>query len=539
MDDLILDIKNYRWSKILLCASSKRFDQLNIVERWVVFLWLGGSKPSININHLGSSFAKFTFFLKCVQDLESGDQKAAQRFLSQAARWHPNERWMEVWVRIEISGRFNNGKEIPRILKGIRSSDNEDYYYYAILRSCAHKKISKTVRLEIISRLSSNHINGSAILSRLEMTWHPENKLFSLPPFIERSQYENGGINHGMVSLVEAEVNAYLNKYEEALNYYKKSFDQGSVNRVSAQYALQLALNSEGNYFSIILDALTKFSHLSVDLERIITSNLAIKNWLTGEIRAAIEACNSIKDFYTSSPNQITRVSHAYFILISRLIKYVEQNKADYVGDTDGYVHIIGESHCLVGCHFVFSLDGCRKRGKSHLVTGVKMFHLGASSENLFKKSIMNRIKEIPDGETIIFTIGEIDSRLDEGIYMHTVKNRFSLIEAIESTTKNYIDFISKSTQRRRFNIIIQGIPAPTKRPSVSLPDAYLDMVEDINRCLKIFAYSAGFRFFDLYSLTASSNRTSNGLFNLDNFHCSPIIYKNIMQFLSSRSGAD
>ena len=533
MYDAASTIKNYQWAEFLISSSEKTIGKLSSTEQWIVFLWLGGKKPSIEISLSNPKLNRLNLFVKSIQDLEHGNIKSSKQLLSQGKRWPTDERWMLEWIKIEIEGRFNKGRKLSKILNTIDLDGNEFFYSYAILRSFSHKKIEDKIKKELIEKFTNNKkILNKIILYKLMAIWG-----LDLNPPIEPSQFAEENVQttenicKGLVYQTMAEMSA-KNDEKNTLTYYFKSFQHGHFNLVNAQYALQLSISFDNDAFFQIVKVLGRYGHLSIELKRIIDTHIIIDKWTKGEIISAINICNLNKHFYEITPSNLNRISHAYFVLIARLIKYIHENKVDYDANTNCNIYLLGESHCLAGNNFIFNLDQEVKRGKSLLVTGVKMSHVNSKNDNLYKKALINRINSIPKGSTVIFTIGEIDTRHDEGIYEYSNKYNVPLNEIINSTVKSYIDFIYTASRERGIEVIIQGTPAPVKRIGVDFNLDYLSMIVKVNEKLKEIAIINGFRFFDIYSLTSTSDGISNEFFHLDNFHCSPKVYKYINNFL-------
>ncbi|CAA7624219.1 putative Tetratricopeptide repeat containing protein [Candidatus Terasakiella magnetica] len=197
----------------------------------------------------------------------------------------------------------------------------------------------------------------------------------------------------------------------------------------------------------------------------------------------------------------------------------------------DDILHIIGESHCLAGGDAPIRLNGRTWRGRSHLVMGVKMWHLAQSSaDSFFRLCVQRHLAALPAGSAVLFTIGEIDCRPDEGMWPHHRRSKMPLATVLEATISGYAAKLETLLPSRGApSLTLQGIPAP----GYALDGAndpgdrqgFLDMIRDANRLLRQQALQRGWGFLDVYAATADRHGLGNGRWHLDRVHLHPRFY--------------
>ena len=126
----------------------------------------------------------------------------------------------------------------------------------------------------------------------------------------------------------------------------------------------------------------------------------------------------------------------------------------------------------------------------------------------------------------MLFSFGEIDCRINEGILKYFKNNLLLSISDIQkSTIVNYLKFICEFKISKNFQIIIQGIPSP----NISLGaedklyfEFFIKSVSEFNIILKHYSAQFGFEFIDLHAHTNRGDGRSNSLFHIDEHHLSP-----------------
>lgn len=266
-----------------------------------------------------------------------------------------------------------------------------------------------------------------------------------------------------------------------------------------------------------------------------IASLLLVAYWIAGRYEEAKNTIRQFKQHVESlDPDKLDRSGRGsliFFILIAALLRNLDKQKEIYSTPKNAIpLHSFGESHCLIPAHASFMWCGDMVTTTSHLVRGVKMFHLGQNETNQYKTCLATQLENTPSNSHLLFTIGEIDCRPDEGIWIIANKSDKPLEAVIIKTVNGYLDWLSSQLAGRQFrSITIQGIPAPGY-PLDGLSDpsdrqAFLDMIRNVNLCLMKEANRHGWRFLDVHAATADTDGAGNKNWHLDSHHVQPLLY--------------
>lgn len=270
-----------------------------------------------------------------------------------------------------------------------------------------------------------------------------------------------------------------------------------------------------------------------------------IYSWMMGDVQHAYQLAAKFHQF-KNLPERDEQRHHAqlFFSYMLYLFVFWQKNPSLYnnIHITDAKnkstIKFIGESHSLSPTNTFFRLGKNSSIAQSHFVTGIKMWHLSQPKENSYKAAVRCHYESIHNTDTVVFSIGEIDCRPNEGIWKASEQGKASTTNSIIlDTVKGYIAFIADLSKNREIrNIIIQGVPAPgyalTDKHDPVNKEAFLLMIKDINNLLKTASLDAGFQFLDIYSATANDELVSNQQWHLDGFHLKPSFYQQAQEWL-------
>lgn len=191
-------------------------------------------------------------------------------------------------------------------------------------------------------------------------------------------------------------------------------------------------------------------------------------------------------------------------------------------------LHIIGESHCLSPHGTVLEIGGALYRLESHMIVGCKAWHLADPKVNYFQRAYWTIAGGLPEGANLLVTIGEIDCRMDEGMFPRHKKTGTALDEIIESTVGGFVGFVAGPAAARGHRLNICGVPAPhpARSSRVAMADGdlrvYLEIIKNFNKKLEDAAKQHDFGFVDLYSLTVGEGAAADGAQHIDDTHLYP-----------------
>ena len=121
------------------------------------------------------------------------------------------------------------------------------------------------------------------------------------------------------------------------------------------------------------------------------------------------------------------------------------------------FVYFASDSHCISP-----SWRAINYCGKPHIIhpilaTGVKIWHIRKEGCFYPKFTLLNALKDVPNGSPVIFNIGEIDCR--EGLLRAVDNCKYDTIgEAIEAAVEIYIAFLTEQQKERGFVVFVHPI---------------------------------------------------------------------------------
>lgn len=121
------------------------------------------------------------------------------------------------------------------------------------------------------------------------------------------------------------------------------------------------------------------------------------------------------------------------------------------------FIYFASDSHCISPAWRV--IDYCGKPHVLHplLATGVKVWHIRKEGCFYPKFALLNALKEVPNGSTVIFNIGEIDCR--EGLLAAVDNCKYdTIVEAIVGVVETYIGFLKEQKEQRGFVTFVHPI---------------------------------------------------------------------------------
>ena len=246
-----------------------------------------------------------------------------------------------------------------------------------------------------------------------------------------------------------------------------------------------------------------------------------------------IKYSNSI-DFVKKSEN----IQRIFFNYLSALL--ISQGNIDEFSQTPSIkseLVVIGDSHSLSPGNQQFTWIEGEVVASSRLIFGVKMFHLNCDVNNNFIYYLSEQLSSVHDGSHLLFTIGEIDCRPDEGIWRAVSSKPLNLLAIISNTVEKYLDCIESKVKSRQFaSITVQGVPAPAYsligRRDPGDKEAFKTMIKTVNETLKAGVNLKGWFFLDVYAATVGVDGCSNSEWHLDQNHLNPLFYSQAKRWI-------
>jgi tetratricopeptide (TPR) repeat protein len=264
-----------------------------------------------------------------------------------------------------------------------------------------------------------------------------------------------------------------------------------------------------------------------VDSGHFLLGSLALTGcWLQGATHDAAHLVAAFGAAAAGAPaTREDDASRQYFRLCARLFETMAREPGASRSDAAvRELHVLGESHSLVPAHAVFPWLGHPVRGRSRLVKGVKMYHLATPADNGAKAALRAQLRAMPAQADLLVTVGEIDCRPDEGMWVAQRKGQVPLEHVVDSTVDGYLGWLERELASMPLRTVtLQGVPAPTRAPPERAP--FLRMVHAANARLRAGCAARRWHFLDVHAATADSEGAANARWHLDAVHLRPGFY--------------
>ena len=327
-----------------------------------------------------------------------------------------------------------------------------------------------------------------------------------------------------------AEAHSYLGMTQQELGRLHEA-EKSHKEAISIKPYLTEALFN----FSITLIFMEKLDEATQALQKIISINpsniglkasvnLAILEYLkNNKTSSKALILNSIDILNYTDSNYKSEI--AYWNYLSALLNTSEkfsQNSKDQLDINK--IYVIGESHSLSSHGILINKDENQYLCQACWIVGCKQWHLGNFSENKYKYKFKEIIKTIPSSSNILLAFGEIDCRIDSGLFKKIKKiTNIDDIELINTTINNYFNYVSKLLAPFSHEITIQGVPCPNiENNNETLFFEWICFIKKFNIILRRQSQIFKFNFLDLYELTDRGDGFSNAKWHIDTHHISP-----------------
>ncbi|MDP1980135.1 tetratricopeptide repeat protein [Undibacterium sp.] len=196
------------------------------------------------------------------------------------------------------------------------------------------------------------------------------------------------------------------------------------------------------------------------------------------------------------------------------------------IPQAQGMLYVIGESHMLSAHNLVLAYHDQHLQCKGLWIEGCTQWRIGHASTNHYQQALINYLQAIPPVSSVLITIGEIDCRIDGGIYKASKKStEISLEQRVHNTVAAYLNFVASQAQARKLKMIVSGVPAHHLDESVHTQaelQHFGQFLSLFNTQLKRQALEMGMDFLDVFTMTDGGNGKSNQQWHIDAHHLRP-----------------
>nr|MBI3614206.1 tetratricopeptide repeat protein [Nitrospirota bacterium] len=226
-------------------------------------------------------------------------------------------------------------------------------------------------------------------------------------------------------------------------------------------------------------------------------------------------------------------------LYLARLLDFFDSHREMYETKSDvcGDCWIIGDSHSLAPAWTNVMINGRIRRVVPYFITGCKAWHLAMPRDNSFKQMLQAAYAQVPESASMIFAVGEIDCRLNEGILPFCKRHPDQrLSDIIRNTVDGYVAHIAGLMPPERKRFFIQGVPAPRMdvvRHGGQDGELLVRIVKEFNEALATAASRYRCTFIDVYRMTARLDGIAEGADHIDHYHLKPdYLGKALSQYL-------
>lgn len=162
---------------------------------------------------------------------------------------------------------------------------------------------------------------------------------------------------------------------------------------------------------------------------------------------------------------------------------------------------------------------------KSLFITGAKVHHFTQDAKHKCKASLNILLNGLPKGSCVVVGFGEIDCRINEGIFHYCTKYNRDYQQIIDVMVEKYINLLQVAAKENDLDIIVYGVPAP--HPLVlngvieEQQEKFKRLIAYFNQQLKDGCRKSNMPFLDVYGLT-NKEGMSNLKYHCDAFHVEP-----------------
>ncbi|MFA5427002.1 MAG: SGNH/GDSL hydrolase family protein, partial [Sulfurimonas sp.] len=451
-----------------------------------------------------------------------GDVPKLKHYLKNTPKAQP--KWMKIYLDLEYQGRSLKFHEQIKTLKKITSTNNfPDYAIVALLQSLEHEKADITLLKEYLSSLSLSPNSPSPLMillyNRAGLIHIDDVDVSTSPLLLLRKS------RHLFRSL---ELIDTLKSYD--LLVQTKMLD---INCINEWLMTSVSIPQGRDYLLKRVEFALSLAPNSLFIQGTLASYALIHSYRSGEYKTAYAIVLKYHEYTKLAKSYFIKNAQVFFNYTLSLCATWQHNTHLYANDSQNLkpIEVYGESHSLSLSNIrLDSLYNNECFGRINFVMGAKMHHLKKDNDTFYSKALQLYFQTIQNSANLIFTIGEIDTRPDEGIWQVHLKKEKNLEEIIDNTVGGYIGFLYENLKEKQLNsITIQGIPVPNyalegdKDPKDK--EGFLNMIKQVNEKLKNLTLEKGWNFLDVYSATLGEDGKSNKKWHIDGYHLQPIFY--------------
>lgn len=327
--------------------------------------------------------------------------------------------------------------------------------------------------------------------------------------------------------LLNGSIEEDLGNLSEAIEYYKKAVSLDPKHNSSMENLLQLSIQLKES--ALIEEIIDKCADVILKNPKLLIL-LSINDYISGNLdrsKANLAVLDSIlKGSVASSMGQdYSQFIGPYYKYMTELLNFASIN----CDQSEIEAFVIGDSHSLSYSNTTFAIPDTKITLKSKIIFGTKMFHWAQDRNNRYQAILCKLMEDLEPNAKVIFSVGEIDCRSNEGFIKNFGDDHVKLYESVVEIVKKALRFISSNKPPHIGKIAFLSVPAPNTYEAVNsniIPPATL--IKSFNKILQEECKAHGFGFIDTYKHSAGADGLSNKQHHIDSHHLSPNIVDHI-----------
>ena len=253
-------------------------------------------------------------------------------------------------------------------------------------------------------------------------------------------------------------------------------------------------------------------------------SNLAIMYHIIGEEDKTAEMLELLTDDLLKSIENEPRKWQYCYVYRNLLNKLYALNK-DIKRKSDDKaekIYVMGPSLTLANRGHTVTKDGKNYISEVKWMAGIKAFHLASKAHAKYKSSVKAHLADIPKGSEIIFNIGTIDTRVNDGISVAAKKLDKPVVDVAKKTAEGYFDFTYDAALEAGLKPIHCGVAAPLTTLDVDGSAEAIEAILEFNRVIKEKSEEKGILYIDVHKITVTKDGIADGSKHIDPYHLIP-----------------
>ncbi|OHE19117.1 MAG: hypothetical protein A2540_08140 [Sulfurimonas sp. RIFOXYD2_FULL_37_8] len=539
LDTTIIQLlKQYKWNELSLALKEINYDASINIQKQIVFAFKGMLlvcwwQDSITARQIFKHFPikvsnPLIYFALVYGYIALGDEEKITLYMKNKPSNLPE--WINNWLTLEYLGRSQKNELQINLVKKITANKKtpQSYVKIALLESLEYKQADISYLAQWI-----RDINLQDDTDPLSIALCLRTKIIDI-----------ADIESSTSALCQAKKVQYLWRSNEVLKTLVECDKLIQMNYLDT-FFIQLWLSVCISLPQAKEDLLKRVQYAislspnSLTIKGQLATYALIHTWLKGDYSIAYNIVKEYRAFYDLENITLIKALKVFFGYILNLCISWQHNRTLYDNKLPNHkeLYIFGESHSLSLSNINFFMNADNFHSNSNFILGIKMYHLSNPTSSYQAACLLEHFKFIKPNSDIMFTIGEIDTRPDEGIWQVHLKKEKAVDEILNDTVGGYIEFLYENLKDKNLSsVTIQGIPAPNyalegdKDPKDK--EGFLNMIKQVNEKLKELTLQNGWNFLDVYSATVGEDGISNKKWHIDGYHLSPIFYIQADQWL-------